>query len=105
RSHGAVAIADPPAYPTRRSSDLERVESVEFHPPARPRDLLWRRVHMVVHGGPDGEVFLPVLYAGSAADPNDQIRLGRTTEWRGGDRKSTRLNSSHLGISYAVFCS
>src|SRR5262245_64218755 len=23
---------------------------------------------------------------------------------RGVDRKSTRLNSSHLGISYAVFC-
>src|SRR5262245_62827642 len=23
---------------------------------------------------------------------------------RGPDRKSTRLNSSHLGISYAVFC-
>src|SRR5262245_62893838 len=26
-----------------------------------------------------------------------------TWEWTG-DRKSTRLNSSHLGISYAVFC-
>src|SRR5262245_64513823 len=25
-------------------------------------------------------------------------------EHGGGDRKSTRLNSSHLGISYAVFC-
>src|SRR2546426_4240817 len=24
--------------------------------------------------------------------------------WRTGDRKSTRLNSSHLVISYAVFC-
>src|SRR5262245_63554106 len=24
--------------------------------------------------------------------------------WGGTDRKSTRLNSSHLGISYAVFC-
>src|ERR1035438_10569501 len=24
--------------------------------------------------------------------------------WSGIDRKSTRLNSSHLGISYAVFC-
>src|SRR5205814_9825053 len=24
--------------------------------------------------------------------------------WDGEDRKSTRLNSSHLGISYAVFC-
>src|SRR5258705_2841177 len=26
------------------------------------------------------------------------------TLWGGQDRKSTRLNSSHLGISYAVFC-
>src|SRR5947209_12378307 len=24
--------------------------------------------------------------------------------WPGGDRKSTRLNSSHANISYAVFC-
>src|SRR5262245_64856802 len=24
--------------------------------------------------------------------------------WMAKDRKSTRLNSSHLGISYAVFC-
>src|SRR5690625_5381066 len=24
--------------------------------------------------------------------------------WRAGDRKSTRLNSSHVAISYAVFC-
>lgn len=62
---------------------FERVELVEFHPWARPRDLLWRRAHMVVRGGPDGEVFLPVLYAGSTTDPNDQIRLGRTTDWRG----------------------
>src|SRR5258705_4642678 len=28
------------------------------------------------------------------------LRQGRTQR----DRKSTRLNSSHLGISYAVFC-
>src|SRR5437899_5112679 len=29
----------------------------------------------------------------------------RSAIWRAwGDRKSTRLNSSHLGISYAVFC-
>src|SRR5438045_5180017 len=28
----------------------------------------------------------------------------RETINRGRDRKSTRLNSSHLGISYAVFC-
>src|ERR1035441_1732516 len=28
----------------------------------------------------------------------------RKGKWRNRDRKSTRLNSSHLGISYAVFC-
>src|SRR2546427_9229280 len=28
----------------------------------------------------------------------------RTRRERGGDRKSTRLNSSHSQISYAVFC-
>src|SRR5437899_8402092 len=39
-------------------------------------------------------------------------RCGGSLKWRSrfvrcptiGDRKSTRLNSSHLGISYAVFC-
>src|SRR5258705_9163439 len=31
-------------------------------------------------------------------------RRRRTHEVALGDRKSTRLNSSHLGISYAVFC-
>src|SRR5256885_3104768 len=32
---------------------------------------------------------------GSAVHPNDHVNI---------DRKSTRLNSSHLVISYAVFC-
>src|SRR5690348_17537923 len=34
-----------------------------------------------------------------------ELRLGRGQVARGGaDRKSTRLNSSHPSISYAVFC-
>jgi type VI secretion system protein ImpE len=60
----------------------EKVESIEFHPPTRPRDLLWRRVRMIVHGGPDGEVYLPTIYAGSQADPDERMRLGRATDWR-----------------------
>src|SRR5436853_7533652 len=32
--------------------------------------------------------------------PSSPARCSRSS----GDRKSTRLNSSHLGISYAVFC-
>src|SRR5205814_7588460 len=33
-----------------------------------------------------------------------RYRLARPLPWIRADRKSTRLNSSHLGISYAVFC-
>src|SRR5256885_8328940 len=33
-----------------------------------------------------------------------EVRLGARGKPRGSDRKSTRLNSSHLVISYAVFC-
>src|SRR5437667_8515971 len=33
-----------------------------------------------------------------------RLRLLRTTEGAPRDRKSTRLNSSHITISYAVFC-
>src|SRR5262245_65279952 len=36
-----------------------------------------------------------------AQTPEDQRGDAEETS---GDRKSTRLNSSHLGISYAVFC-
>src|SRR5437899_3445779 len=38
---------------------------------------------------------------GRLASRRRGIATGRA---RAGDRKSTRLNSSHLGISYAVFC-
>src|SRR5438309_4408045 len=34
--------------------------------------------------------------------PTTVVRVGRARESR--DRKSTRLNSSHSSISYAVFC-
>src|SRR5437899_5427306 len=39
-------------------------------------------------------------------DRQHQPQLGHpgVVDGRVGDRKSTRLNSSHLGISYAVFC-
>src|SRR5262245_47592615 len=32
------------------------------------------------------------------------VVVGALAAWGSRDRKSTRLNSSHLGISYAVFC-
>src|SRR3712207_9264634 len=42
---------------------------------------------------------------GAAAEPLDrQHGLGERDRRRRQDRKSTRLNSSHANISYAVFC-
>jgi type VI secretion system protein ImpE len=69
---------------------VERVESISLHAPVRPRDLLWPRAHLIVRGGPDGEVYLPALYAGAHAETDDQFRLGRATDWRGGDGSPVR---------------
>src|SRR6266436_8289326 len=44
---------------------------------------------------------LPISHA---AHPHDSDWRGRRCRRGGGDRKSTRLNSSHGYISYAVFC-
>src|SRR5205814_6186036 len=37
-------------------------------------------------------------------DNESGVPCNRNENFQGLDRKSTRLNSSHLGISYAVFC-
>src|SRR6201999_4678216 len=49
---------------------------------------------------------LPILLLTTAAGKAhaSNAGAGREGEANAGDRKSTRLNSSHLGISYAVFC-
>jgi type VI secretion system protein ImpE len=63
---------------------FERVESIDFRAPERPRDLLWRRALMVCRGGPDGEVYLPAIYCGTSTADDDGLRLGRSTIWQGG---------------------
>lgn len=61
---------------------FESVASVDFHPPERPRDLVFRRADLAVHDGPTGEVTIPATYLppGDAA-LSDGMRLGRVTEW------------------------
>src|SRR5438874_10192857 len=73
---------DLPSFPTRRSSDLG---SARLRPAdgARPATLL-RAAERCARRLPAGE--------------------GHHRLIRRRDRKSTRLNSSHVEISYAVFC-
>src|SRR5437868_11373777 len=75
-----------PSFPTRRSSGLL---ARRRQPPPRRRAA--ERVEEVERHEVQILVTLDFFDA-----------LGRTTTRR--DRKSTRLNSSHVSISYAVFC-
>src|SRR5690606_41240811 len=76
------------SFPTRRSSDLYAEPA-----PARPR--------------PGARPPRRYPIAGRAGNRNPRLPRDFCGWSRGGftlDRKSTRLNSSHVKISYAVFC-
>lgn len=65
-----------------RAGDLaEASRQAEAAEAVRPRDLLWRRASMTVADGPDGEVYLPAIYAADDAT-TDALRLGHETDWR-----------------------
>src|SRR3712207_9023330 len=61
-------------------------------------------VGLLQQGLVDLLVELPGLRAGDGQRHQPDRALGQLGERRGEDRKSTRLNSSHANISYAVFC-
>src|SRR5438445_6925375 len=75
---GSGAPRDLHSFPTRRSSDLVELCAVLTEPPERTLE-------------------------GITLDGLDHLK--KTMQMHGRvDRKSTRLNSSHANISYAVFC-
>src|SRR5206468_10870233 len=94
-----------PSFPTRRSSDL----SARLQPPADRRSAparscsTWRRCASTVNQltPRQGSVLALNPFTGS-------LGTGEVVTFTNGaslvDRKSTRLNSSHDQISYAVFC-
>src|SRR5207302_5443988 len=84
------------AFPTRRSSDLEMAEHLD-HVILFSGDGDFRRlVEAVQRRG----LRVSVASTIKSSPPMVADELRRQAE----DRKSTRLNSSHVKISYAVFC-
>src|SRR5436305_12019050 len=77
-------------FPTRRSSDL----------------FTMGRIFLASGKAQAAEMHLQL--AEQLADPRKRnapdLRAARAGALREQDRKSTRLNSSHVRISYAVFC-
>src|SRR5438445_7908716 len=71
--------------------------------------IIWSGYHRALHSfptrrssdlGPEVRWEMPTDTPGSSAPPLPRTRSIRVYR----DRKSTRLNSSHANISYAVFC-
>jgi type VI secretion system protein ImpE len=60
---------------------LDQVETLAMNPPRFPRDLLWIPARIQMNDGATGDVFLPALYPSSHEHPDDQVKLGRKTEW------------------------
>src|SRR5207253_11514410 len=85
------------SFPTRRSSDLCRPASVSVrraHHRHRQRNDRGRKCDPYRRAAGDG----------AAPRPRRRGGVRGTIALDGVDRKSTRLNSSHVAISYAVFC-
>src|SRR3712207_8146321 len=78
------------SFPTRRSSDLRHLAAGDLP----GRDLEDHAVHLAAPAG------RPRPGPRGAAGGGQ----GRRRHPVAADRKSTRLNSSHANISYAVFC-
>src|SRR5688500_20051322 len=88
-SRSSGAARDPPSFPTRRSSDLAGRAAGEELGPAAAGDRVGARAADHLFGPHQNVVAFRAAAAAVVGVP---------------DRKSTRLNSSHLVISYAVFC-
>lgn len=61
---------------------LEQVAGLALNPPKYPRDLLWLPAKLALKDGAEGDVFLPALYPGSHEHPENQVKLGRMTDWK-----------------------
>src|SRR5690606_41884488 len=95
---------DPHACPTRRSSDRRYLSTAPLlgpdaagRPVARPEAL--RHLQLLEAPVVDGGLRAGVVKDSEAGTYTCVLAVSGSQ-----DRKSTRLNSSHVKISYAVFC-
>ncbi len=60
---------------------VEQVRLVTMNAPRFPRDLLFIPAHLEL-ADEQGDVFLPALYPSSHEHADDQVKLGRMTDWK-----------------------
>src|SRR5699024_12803733 len=88
---------DQHSFPTRRSSDLQEVELTRstMQSLLENGENIQRMAHRIL-----------IIFSGlhTASLSTEQLKQATDMIKKELDRKSTRLNSSHVSISYAVFC-
>src|SRR5205814_9582390 len=88
------------SFPTRRSSDLPVGVTSNWLVSREESEPHLKSVPASIGHDPGLKTLVPSRLCASCVSKLIQPRLLVYPQ----DRKSTRLNSSHLGISYAVFC-
>jgi len=60
---------------------FEQITRVEISKPKTLRDLIWVPARIETNDGTNGDVYIPSLYEGSSTHSNEQVKLGRMTDW------------------------
>jgi type VI secretion system protein ImpE len=60
---------------------FDQIQKLAFEAPRYFRDLLWRPVTVTLTTEESSAMLVPVRYAGSESRSDDQLRLGRATDW------------------------
>ncbi|MEX0711521.1 MAG: type VI secretion system accessory protein TagJ [Pirellulales bacterium] len=76
---------------------FEQIRELEISPPERPRDLLWAAARIVLSDASQRRGYVPVLYHGSHEHADDQVKLGRSTDWQASEAGPV------LGVGQRVF--
>jgi len=58
-----------------------QITELEVAAPTYPRDLIWTPARLVLTDGEQRRCYLPALYPGSHVAADDNLKLGRMTEW------------------------
>ena len=65
---------------------FSRINSLEFHKAEGPMDLVFRRATIETNEeGPDGDVYIPAIYQSLAEEDQENLLLGRATDWLGNE--------------------
>jgi type VI secretion system protein ImpE len=64
---------------------MEAIQSLTLNPPASPRDILFRPAQLVLMDGLQGDVLLPGIYPFTHTCDDEELILGRATDWQGPD--------------------